>query len=165
MSLTKPKCDVLWQHLKKIDTLMLITHDGELLRARPMQLIQDDFDGNILFYSEKDGDKHDEILANPNVCVCGSNHSENTFISISGKATFVADSKYIDKYWTPFVSAWFPEGKEQAAIIDIDCQRAELWDSTRSEVKVLLETIVANLTHSKPRLGENLKFGEEFNDN
>ena len=63
--------------------------------------------------------------------------------------------------WNPFVAAWFPEGKEDpnVALIKIDVYMAEIWDTDKSDMVQLYEIAKANLTDSKPDMGENKKFG------
>ena len=157
MTLTLANQEKLWDLMKPMKVAMLVTEDKDFLRARPMELVQDEFDGKLYFYTDKDDEKNSEIKENAKVCVIFSDLENNQYISISGKAVVESKSDLIDKYWSPFVAAWFPNGQDQASIIEIDCQRAEYWDSTSSQMKVLYEVAMANLTKSKPHLGENIK--------
>lgn len=159
MSLTKTQQETLWEAVKDIKTGMLTTINGETLRSRPMEIVQEDFDGSIYLYTKRVGAKVDELLTHPDACLSFCDHKNHEHVSVSGSCTISHSEELISRYWSPFVSAWFPDGKESAAIIVLEVEKAEIWDSEASTMKVLYEIARANLTGTKPDIGENTKLG------
>lgn len=159
MSLTKTEKKTLWDAIEDISSCMFTTVDKDGLRSRPMELVQDDFDGLIYLYTEKNCTKVDEVLQNPNVCLSFCDHKNHEHVSVSASCVLSHSEDLINRFWTPCVSAWFPSGKESAAIIVCEVQKAEIWDSEDSKMKLLYEITKANVVHKKPNIGENKKLG------
>lgn len=151
----------LWSLIKDVKVGMLVSHDDTHLRARPMHITQDEFDGTLYFFTKRKSDKVAEIKKDHDVCVAFSGTDEDSYVSCSGVANIIRDQDLINDMWNPFVGAWFPEGKEDpnVALIKIDVYMAEIWDTDKSDMVQLYEIAKANLTDSKPDMGENKKFG------
>jgi general stress protein 26 len=159
MTLNKTENEQIWEIIEPIKVAMLVTEDNGTLRARPMELVQDDFKGELYFYSNKEDEKIDEIISNPRICLTFEDRRNNEYVSISSLAIIESSPDLVDKYWSPSVSAWFPGGRDTACMIVVDCKQAEIWDSTTSKMKILYQVAIANMTNSKPKLGENVKLG------
>jgi len=150
----------IWKMIKEIGVGMLVTEDGSDHRARPMQLVQDDYDGTLWFFTNTDAHKTDEVEDENNVCIAFSNPKTNTYVSLTGSAKLNFDKNLIEKFWSPFVAAWYPEGKmsSKVALLEIKIKHGEHWDSDTSKVGFLYQVAKANVTGEKPNLGENQKF-------
>ena len=152
----------IWNLIKDIKVGMLTTikADGEM-RARPMHLVQDDYDGTIWFYTSADKAKVDDIQQDHDICLTFSCPEDDTYVSMTGKARLTQDKTLIDKYWNPFVAAWFLDGKESDDVALLECKinKGEHWDSTSSKTVQLFEIAKANLTDTTPDMGENEEFG------
>lgn len=159
MTLTKTEKGTLWDAIKDIKSCMLTTVDTEGLRSRPMELVQEDFDGLIYLYTEKNSTKVDELFQNPNAGLSFCDHKNHEHVSISASCILSHSQDLINRFWTPCVSAWFPHGKESVAVIVCEVKKAEIWDSEASTMKLLYEIAKANLLHQKPDIGENKKLG------
>ena len=123
--------------VKDIRFAMLCTNDKNgHIHSRPMGTQGMDKDGNVWFLTDKDSSKIEEIKKNPNVCVCYSSPSDNTYVCVMGKATQVDDQRKIDEYWSPFAKAWFPDGKDDPNItlIKVEAHEVEYWDSDSSRI-------------------------------
>ena len=61
----------------------------------------------------------------------------------------------IDQYWSPFVAAWFPEGKDDPDLImmKMDASDARIWASKRGPVNYMFQVAKANATHTLPDVG------------
>jgi general stress protein 26 len=151
----------IWEMIKDIKVGMLVTLDDDVPRARPMHLVQDAYDGTIWFYTRRSAEKVTETDRDHDVCLTFSDQDEGVYVSLSGKAQLTNNQALIDKYWNPFIAAWFPEGKEdpEVALLEIKVEMGEHWMSTESKAFQLYEFAKANLTHTKPNIGENEKFG------
>jgi general stress protein 26 len=154
------KANTLWDLVKPIKTGMLVTNDNSSLNARPMHLVQDEFDGTFYFYTSVDSSKVDELKKNPDVCIAFSCPKTQVFVSISAHASITQDRSLIEKFWNPFVAAWFTNGKDDPTVglIKIVSYKAESWNSTQNTFVQLYEYAKAALSDKKPNLGEHQKF-------
>lgn len=151
-----------WKLIKDVKVGMLVTQDDSVPRARPMHLVQDEYDGTLWFFTRASAEKVFETKQDSEVCLSFSDQSNGTYVSLSGHANLHRDQGLIDKYWNPFVAAWFPEGKDDpdVTLLEIKVQFGEHWKAKDSKAYQLYEIARANLDkHHTPDMGENEKFG------
>jgi general stress protein 26 len=74
---------------------------------------------------------------------------------IHGMLTPDTDLAKRDAYWSPFVSAWYPDGKDDPDLImmRLDPNDARVWVSKKGPFRYPLEIAKANATHSLPDVG------------
>lgn len=153
---------LIWKLIKEIRFGMLVTGDDDhnSLHARPMTLVQDEYDGTLYFYTSKNDGKGYEIKKDRHVCITFSDPSEQTYVSLTGNANLTTDPELINRYWNKFVSAWYPEGKEDPnlAMLEIKIESGEHWKTDENRLVQLFEIAKANLTDSRPKMGEHEKF-------
>jgi general stress protein 26 len=156
--ITPDQNDKLWALIKGMRTGMLVTQ-GEFLHARPMGLLQKDFQGILWFFTDKNSPKAEEIKNNPEVCIAFGDSSADDFVSLTGYASFSDNRAKIDELWSPVAGVYF-KGKDDPDLIllQIDVQRAEYWDSKSNKMVQIFEMIKAGLTGKQADLGENRKF-------
>ncbi|MEX2514377.1 MAG: pyridoxamine 5'-phosphate oxidase family protein [Cyclobacteriaceae bacterium] len=158
---------LIWDLIKDIKVGMLVTQDENAdgtMRARPMSLVQDAYDGTLFFYTSKSDAKAFEIEQDRDICLTFSNPKNNVYVSLSGKAKISEDQQLIDRYWNPWVSAWFKNGKydPDLGMLQVKINKGEHWDSKNNKFVQLFEMAKSNLIKSStPNLGENEKFGTE----
>lgn len=150
----------IWKLISEIGTGMLVTDDDGSLRARPMQLVQDNYDGKLWFFTRIDSAKSEEIFNDRDVCINFSDTSSKTFVSMSGRARVTTDKELVNRFWGPTVEPWFPEGKDHPScgLIEIKITHGEHWDSDVSKLGFIYEMTKAKLTDTLPDVGENEKF-------
>src|SRR5437764_7108515 len=78
--------DRVWELMKKIGFAMLVTRDGEKLRARPMSAYLERDSNAILFLSDARRHKDAEIARNPNVNLSFADAGSQKYVSITGTA-------------------------------------------------------------------------------
>lgn len=159
--ITQAQMKELWEHIEDIKVGMLTSQTGNQLHARPMHNVQDEFHGQLYFFTRMDSEKTDEINQHPQVCISYADADDDTYVSFTGTARIKRDQALINKYWNAFTAAWFPEGKDspQVGLVEIDVQKAELWDTDKGTVAQLYQIAKANVTNTIPDMGENKKFG------
>lgn len=159
--LTQNDKETLWKLIKPIGTAMMASWNGEFAHARPMHHVNDTFDGTLLYYTNVTSGKIDEISENPEVCVTYADPDSSTYVSLSGIADFTQDRALIEKYWSPFVAAWFPNGKDDPniRIMKVHIYLAEYWDSPSSKMVQLFQIAKANLLDTTPDMGKHRKLG------
>ncbi|NHE57222.1 pyridoxamine 5'-phosphate oxidase family protein [Cyclobacterium plantarum] len=158
---------LIWDLIKDIKVGMLVTQDENedgVMRARPMSLVQDAYDGSLFFYTPKSDAKAFEIEQDRDICLTFSNPKDNVYVSLSGKAKISEDQNLIDRYWNPWVAAWFKNGKKDPdlGMLVVKINKGEHWDSKNNKLVQLFEIAKSSLIKSEtPNLGENEKFGTE----
>ena len=130
MTTTPESLDVLRGILKNAKVAMLVTNssDGRLV-ARPMQLQETEYDGDLWFLTRKDTDKYEEIKTNDNVNVV---IADKSYASISGKAEIVDDLEKKKEFWNPAYSAMFDledHTDPNITLIKVHSETAEYWDT------------------------------------
>ena len=123
--------------IKDIRVAMLTTveEDGSL-RSRPMATQTTPFDGTLWFFTEKSAPKVHEVEEEAHVNVSYAKPEDQLYVSVSGTARVVEDRAQIEALWHPMLKAWFPEGKDDpnVALLRVEVQKAEYWDSPSSKV-------------------------------
>ncbi len=146
--------------IKDINIAMLTTvnSDGSLC-SRPMATQKTEFNGEIWFFTSDRSAKVDEIVHEQQVNVSYSNPDKQEYVSVSGHAELVRDRQKIEELWNPILKAWFPDGKEQAdlALLKINVDKAEYWDSPSSAVVSLIGFVKAIATGKPYEGGEHEK--------
>ena len=143
---------------KTISMLTSVTDEGHL-HARPMAVLDVDFDGSVWFFTGKDSPKIDQIQNEPRVNVAYSDPSNQDYVSLSGVAKLVIDKALNEKYWKPQFEAWFPDGLEdpQLSLLKIEVDGAEYWDSPSSTVAHIKGLIQSKITGEQQPVGDHAK--------
>lgn len=153
----------MWAMIKGIGFAMLTTEDGGSLRARPMVAAQDEFDGNLWFFTHASSHKVQEAEGGNPVGVTYAEPSKQDYVSLSGNAKLVRDKATIDAHWQESMKTWFPGGKDDPdiALLKVEISMAEYWDAPNSVMVHAYGYVKAVLTGTPPSSGENekLSFG------
>jgi general stress protein 26 len=138
------------------DTALLTTRAADgTLHARPLAVLQKDFDGVVRFLVQHPSEKTLEIEADPTVNV--SFASRQGFLSIAGRASIARDDALVDELWSPTAEAWFPQGRDdpRIAVLEVAGDGAEYWARTEPGVFALVKAAAALVTRRQPDIGEN----------
>ena len=149
----------MWAMVKDIGFAMLTTEDAGNLRARPMVAAQKEFDGNLWFFTRASSHKVQEVGEDQRVGVTYADPSKQNYVSLSGRARIVRDRGTIDAHWQESLKTWFPKGKDdpEIAIMKVEVEAAEYWDSPNSTMVHAYGYVKALLTGTSPNPGENEK--------
>jgi general stress protein 26 len=152
---------LIWNLIEDVGVGMLTTQDGDDLRARPMKLVQNDYDGTLWFFTKRSTEKVMEAAGEQAVCVTFESPEAQTYVSLSGRARLSSDPNLIEKFWNPWAAAWFPRGKNDpdVVLLEVKVHKGEHWKNDENLVLKLVEYAKANVTAERPNLGENQKFG------
>ncbi|MET0581925.1 MAG: pyridoxamine 5'-phosphate oxidase family protein [Pseudoxanthomonas sp.] len=144
--------------IKDVEIAMLTTTqaDGKLV-SRPLGTQQVEFDGDLWFATGADSEKVAEIKANPRVNVAYASASQNTYVSVSGKASIVADRAKIEELWSPAMKIFFPEGKDDPnlRLIRVRAESAEYWDGPGTAIGKALYLLVASVSDDPGAMSDN----------
>ena len=146
--------------IKGIKIAMLTTLDADgTLRSRPMATQEQDFTGQLWFFTAKDSPKVDEINAEHEVNLSYAEPSHNRYVSISGKGILVNDKVKAKELWTPAMKVWFPKGLDdpELMLLMVTPSKAEYWDSPSSVMLHVYGFVKATLTGESPKPGGHAK--------
>jgi len=130
--------------------IFVTQNDGKLF-SRPIAHVDVDNENNVWFFTDIESGKIDEIINNEQVNFSFANHSDNSYVSMSGAAEIINDPSLIDKKWTFFMKAWFPEGKEakRLTLIKVIPDSVQYWDGSSSKIVLLYDMAKALITGKK----------------
>lgn len=153
------EAEKLWSLMQEVGVAMLVSRDDDVLRARPMHTVQDEFNGTLYFFTKKNAHKVDEVQGMGDVCVTYSHPNKRDYVSLSGTAALLQDRALIERLWNDEVAVWFEGGKDdpEVALIAITVNQAEYWDSPASDIVRTLKIKHAQITDDTPDLGEHAK--------
>lgn len=149
----------LWAMIKDIKVAMMTSWDGQQMHSRPMHGYQEEFEGRLYFFTKRHSGKTSEIDRFDRLNLAYADIDDNTYVSVSGRGRIVEDRERMRRYWSPMASAWFPQGLDdpELALIEVEAESAQYWDSTSSSMRYLWEIAAANLTGREPDMGENAR--------
>jgi general stress protein 26 len=103
-----------------------------------MMTSQVEFDGNLWFIARASSGLAEEILGNPRVNVTYADPKGDRYISVTGRASLVADKGKLKELWSAKHRAWFPDGRKDPdlTLLRIDVQGAEYWDATADSIQL-----------------------------
>lgn len=151
--------------IEHIRVVMLVTQDAEGgLDARPMSVLA--VEGNtVWFFTDVDSPKTMAIGQDHDVLLSASHPSNQEYVSVRGTARVVQDQEQQKALWTEAARLWFPDGagSPNLALIAVEMERAEYWDSPASSARFAIGYVKALVTKTPPEMGENAKvsFGSD----
>lgn len=147
--------DILKTKIEEIRTCLFTTVSvKDEFSSRPMATAKVEEDGSIYFFTNEYSLKSKEISKENEVSLGYSDPSNNSYLTVNGKAELVDDKVRKEAYFSPFIKAWFPDGLEdpRLILIKVSPSTAEYWDSSSSKMVVLfnmLKAIVKGETYSE----------------
>lgn len=147
--------------LKDIKFTMFTTigEDGNLF-SRPMatqKIETDTFDGKLWFFTDRNSPKVSNISNDQHVNLAYASPDQQKYVSVCGRAMMVEDRSMMEKLWSLPMKAWFPEGIDDPniALLCVEVETAELWDSPPSKVVQLVGLVKAVATGERYNAEKN----------
>jgi general stress protein 26 len=149
--------DRAWELMEKIGFAMLVTRDGDVMRARPMSAFVERDANAIYFLTDARRHKDEEIAAHPQVNLAFADPGDQKYVSLSGTAAVSNDrAKIRDLFSTPAKAWWDSADDPNIRVLKVTPNDAEFWDSPGSLVSYV-KMATAAVTGSRPDLGDNRK--------
>ena len=146
-----------WNLMEKIGFAMLVTRDGDRLRARPMSAYVRPGENSIYFLTDARRHKDEEIARHPAVNLSFADTSAQKYVSLTGTAAISNDrSRIRDLFSTPAKAWWDSADDPNIRLLKITPDDAEFWDSP-GKVISYVKMAAAAATGSRPDLGDNRK--------
>jgi len=153
----KGETDRAWELMQKIGFAMLVTRDGDKLRARPMSAYLDRDDNAVLFLTDARRHKDEEIARDPHVNLSFADAGSQKYVSLTGTAAISNDRAKIKQLFSTPAKAWWSSADDpNIRVLKITPEDAEYWDSPGTVISYVKMTTAA-LTGTRPDLGDNRK--------
>lgn len=135
--------------------MLATTAEDGSIHSRPMSSRQNEFNGELWFFTGRDTGKVTEIRNDQHVNVAFASPKDMSFVSIAGRADLVQDRRKAEELWNPAYKAWFPEGLNDPnlALIKVSVDSAEYWDAPSSSLVHLVGLAKAAITGEKYQPG------------
>ena len=149
--------DRAWELMKKIGFAMLVTHDGDKLRARPMSAYLDRDNNAVLFLTDARRHKDEEIARDPHVNLSFADTGSQKYVSLTGTAAISNDRAKIKQLFSTPAKAWWDSAEDpNIRVLTITPDDAEFWDSPGSVISYV-KMAAAAVSGTRPNLGDNRK--------
>lgn len=149
--------DRVWDLMKKIVFAMLVTRDGDKLRARPMSAYLDRDANSIFFLTDARNHKDEEIARDPSVNLSFADAGSQKYVSLTGTAVISNDRTKIKELFSTPAKAWWDSPEDpNIRLLKITPDDAEFWDSPGTVISYV-KMAAAAVTNTRPDLGENRK--------
>ena len=146
-----------WQLMKKIGFAMLVTHDGDKLRARPMSAYVQRDDNTIYFLTDARRHKDEEIARNPGINLSFADAGSQTYVSLTGTASVSNDRAKIKDLFSIAAKAWWDSPDDpNIRVLKITPDDAEFWDSPGTVISYV-KMAAAAISGNRPEIGDNRK--------
>ena len=111
-----------------------------------------DFDGQLWFFTRETSGAVESIRADQHVGVSYADESKHRWISVAGRGRVVRDRAKMKELWSPAVALWFDKGIDdpQLALICVDVESAQIWDSPSGAWVMLLGFAKRMITGQAP---------------
>jgi general stress protein 26 len=132
--------------MRDMPIAMFTTFGADGPHSVPMARQQVDPGAEMWFITAVDTRHVADLQANPQVALTFS--SRDAWVAVSGRGRVVHDLPKLRELWNTFAEAWLPGGPEDpnAALIRVDVERAEYWDTPGGKIASLVSFAKTKLT-------------------
>jgi general stress protein 26 len=133
-----------WKALESDRTIMIGLQGSEDVHPRPMTAMTEEGSGFIWFFTSNETEIPKAVGAEEGRAVATfASESHDLFATLHGAICVDNDPAKIEKFWNPYISAWFEGGKDdpKVTLLRFDPDHAEIWldaSSLLAGVKMLL---------------------------
>jgi len=146
-----------WDLMKTIGFAMLVTHDGDKLRARPMSAYLARDENMIYFLTDARRHKDEDIARNPGINLSFADAGSQTYVSLTGTATVSNDRGKIRDLFSTTAKAWWDSAEDpNIRVLKVTPEDAEFWDSPGTVISYV-KMAAAAISGSRPDIGDNRK--------
>lgn len=147
--------DRLWKEIGKHGrTVMLGALVHPMQHFQPMTAFCEPEEGLVWFFTRSDTDLARSIEEGKGAMMVIQD-GQKFHACVGGELTLQLDPARIEKYWSPIVAAWYPQGKADPhlTMLCLDVSDAQVWISEGGPIKFAFEVAKANLTGTTPDVG------------
>jgi general stress protein 26 len=144
-----------WDHLKDRSTVMLGLNRPDQ-HTQPMTAFTEPANEQIWFFTRDDTDLAVQIVTGTDGRLILAAPDQKVFADVLGTFDVRHDQERIDRYWSPMVAAWYPEGKDDPhlTMLCFTPEKGQVWVSKQGLIRLVFEvTKKANITKAPPDVG------------
>jgi general stress protein 26 len=146
-----------WDLMKTIGFAMLVTRDGDKLRARPMSAYLDRNANTIYFLSDARHHNDEEIARHPSINLSFADAGSQKYVSLTGTAIVSNDRAKIKELFSTPAKAWWDSAEDpNIRVLKVTPDDAEFWDSPGTVISYV-KMAAAAVTNTRPDIGDNRK--------
>jgi len=136
----------LWKDMEDHRVGMLGLTGGQPQQLQPMTAFWDAEARSLFFYTSKDTDLVRDVGGGHAGLFIFINKDHSLWASLGGDLTEEQDRGRIEKFWSPFVAAWFPNGKDdpKLTLLRFKPVEADVWINDKGPVRFGLEILKGN---------------------
>jgi general stress protein 26 len=151
--------ETLWDLIKDTRFCMLShRHADGSLHSHPLTMQNKALDehASIYFFVSKKTEVGQRLRQDGNVNLSFANVKDDTWVSISGRATILEDARKKKELFGVIDKAWFdgPEDPEME-LVEVRIDEAEYWNVKENKLLQLLKMGTAAATGKRPNMGEH----------
>ncbi len=149
--------DAIWEQVRSVSTCMMVTRDGDQIRARPMTHILRTGHNQIWFFADVNNHKDDEVARDPHACLTFADLDNHSYVSMSGEISLVRDRQTMNDLWNEGAAAYFPQGPDDPRIVllQFEPEIGEYWDSPSSSIARAFHFLKAKAAGRRPEIGSS----------
>jgi general stress protein 26 len=132
--------------MKDMPIAMMTTYGDDGPHSVPMARQEVEPGAEMWFITARDTQHVTDIESQPLVSITFS--SSDAWVALTGRARVIDDLDKLGELWNTFAEAWLPGGPEDpnAALIHVDVERGEYWDTPGGKVASLISFVKTKLT-------------------
>jgi general stress protein 26 len=151
--------DRVWKLITDIPVAMVVTREGQHMRARPMAVRPARDEGAIEFLTDVDAPKAHEIRRDETICLALADNKTQKYVSITGRAEIIDDRERVEKIWSIYDKAFWPDKNDpRIRILRVTPESAEFWEGAGTVVTAV-KLVAAMASGERMNIGENEKVG------
>jgi len=159
--MSDPATDIarVWKLISDIPVAMVVTGEGQHMRARPMAVRPARDESAIEFLTDVDAPKTNEIRRDEMICLALADNRNQKYVSITGHAEIIDDRKRVEEIWSIYDKAFWPDKNDpRIRILRVTPESAEFWEGAGTVVTAV-KLVAAIASGERMNLGENEKVG------
>jgi general stress protein 26 len=159
--MSDPAADIdrVWKLISDIPVAMVVTGEGQHMRARPMAVRPARDEGAIEFLTDVDAPKAHEIRHDETICLALADNRNQKYVSITGHAEIIDDRNRVKEIWSIYDKAFWPDKNDpRIRILRVTPESAEFWEGAGTVVTAV-KLVAAMASGERMNLGENEKVG------
>ncbi|WP_157982047.1 pyridoxamine 5'-phosphate oxidase family protein [Oceanicella sp. SM1341] len=143
-----------WSQLGESRAVMLGTPDATH-HMQPMTPMPAPEEGAIWFFASRDSDIVRQSQDGGRVHMCLMGEGADYYACVDGKLEEASSPEHVERFWSPAVEAWYPEGKSDPdlTLLRLRPEHGRAWASTASGARFGREIAKANETGTTPDVG------------
>jgi general stress protein 26 len=152
---------VLWDLIKDTRFCMLAhRHADGSLHSHPLTTQNKELgdDGCLYFFVSRKSEVGQRLRDDGNVNLAYANVDEDTWVSVTGRASILEDMAKKKELFNVMAKAWFPGGVDDPdmELVEVRISEAEYWNVKENKLLQLLKMGKAALTDTRPSgMGEH----------